>query len=142
MNPEKYLTSPVIQAIRVHIETAGDNEVYFVGHTNSDQIVDRIEVMARGHQQAVPAIMHELRETDVVIHNHPSGNLTPSDADLHIAAQVGKKSVGFFIVNNTVEEIYVAVEPFSPQPSGKLNAIDLQQLLSPNGLLAKKWECF
>ncbi len=56
MNPEKYLTSPVIQAIRVHIETAGDNEVYFVGHTNSDQIVDRIEVMARGHQQAVPAI--------------------------------------------------------------------------------------
>ncbi|MCK5738044.1 DEAD/DEAH box helicase family protein [bacterium] len=136
MNPQKYLTPPVIQAIRVHIETACDNEVYFIGHTNSEQIVDRVEVMARGHQKAVPAIIHKLRETDVVIHNHPSGNLTPSDADLNIAAQVGNKSVGFFIVNNFVDKIYVAVEPFPPQPSGKINDANLQQLLSPNGLLA------
>ena len=48
---------------------------------------------------------------DVVIHNHPSGHLTPSQPDMEIAGIVGNQGVGFYIVDNQATRCYQAVAP-------------------------------
>jgi len=110
--PNKYLSLPVIEKIRAEIRRAKDNEVFFVGYTEEDLLVHDVEAAARGHKTAAPAVLEKAREADVVIHNHPSGDLTPSEADLSIAGHLDAFRVAFYIVNNTVADIYVVVEPF------------------------------
>ncbi len=50
---------------------------------------------------------------DVIIHNHPGGNLTPSSADLRIASILGNQGIGFYIVNNEITEVYAVAETVS-----------------------------
>jgi ATP-dependent DNA helicase DinG len=93
------------------IEEAQGNEVFFLAKRDEDGLVEDVEVHCRGHKTAVPALLQLGRPGEVVIHNHPSGRLTPSDADLRLAAHYGQEGVGFYIVDNTAEAVYVVVEP-------------------------------
>ena len=46
----------------------------------------------------------------MLLHNHPSGRLDPSGADLNVAARLHDGGVGFGILNNDATELYVVVE--------------------------------
>src|SRR6185437_9549456 len=47
---------------------------------------------------------------EMLVHNHPSGNLDPSPQDLEIAARLHDDGIGFGIVKNTATELHVVVE--------------------------------
>jgi ATP-dependent DNA helicase DinG len=108
---ERYLTPRARHDIGAAIEEAGGNEVFFVGRPGPTGPVDEVTVHCRGHKTAVPALMQVGRHGDVVIHNHPSGRLIPSEPDLALASHYGQEGIGFFIVDNTAQAIYVVVEP-------------------------------
>jgi len=93
------------------IEEAEGNEVFFLGRRDEHGVVEDVEVHCRGHKTAVPALLQLGRSGEVVIHNHPSGRLAPSEADLRLASHYGQEGVGFYIVDNTAEAVYVVVEP-------------------------------
>ncbi len=133
---EKYLSEDVRIFMRQAIEEAHGNEVFFVGRIDDNKCVDRIEVRARGNQVEVPAIIAHLEKGEVVIHNHPSGHLNPSSADVHIASIVGNDGIGFFIVDNPVENINVVVEPYLPPQISQIELEPLRQILRPGGKLA------
>lgn len=118
---ERYLTPRARSDIADAIAEAGGNEVFFLGRRDEHGLVDEIEVHCRGHQTAVPALLQIGRHGEVVIHNHPSGALFPSDADLHLASRYGQDGIGFFIVSNDASAVYVVVEP----PSETIQATDL-----------------
>ena len=86
MRIENYLLSHVRENVLAAIEDAGGNEVFFVGTLNNEGLVSSVLVGARGNEVSVPALTPYLETSDVVLHNHPSGNLTPSGADLGIAS--------------------------------------------------------
>src|SRR5512145_1158712 len=92
---------------------------------------------ARGHSAAVPALFEQLGTRDVVIHNHPGGDLTPSDADLELAAVYGRHGHGVYIVNNTVERVYAVVEPFLPDKRYTLDPAGLKRAFRPGGKLSR-----
>ena len=94
----------VLTAMRTAIRGAGGNEVFFLGRTDEHLKICAVEVLARGSESAVPAILQTCAYGDVVIHNHPSADLRPSDADLEIASRLGNLGVGFHIVDNPVEQ--------------------------------------
>ncbi|SDB98385.1 MULTISPECIES: helicase C-terminal domain-containing protein [unclassified Candidatus Frackibacter] len=107
-----YFTSEVKNELKEVIKTAKGQEVYCIGRlTGEKEVIDEIEVVARGNKTAVPVPAAKLKPGEVVIHNHPSGNLSPSQPDLNLAAKFGAQSIGFIIVNNLVDELYVVVEP-------------------------------
>ena len=108
---ERYLTPRARSDIADAIAEAGGNEVFFLGRRDGQGPVDEIEVHCRGHKTAVPALLSLGRYGEVVIHNHPSGALQPSDPDLHLASHYGQEGVGFFIVSNDASAVYVVVEP-------------------------------
>lgn len=97
-------------ALRAAIEDAGGNEVFLVGEVEGGRVV-RVEVHARGTEDAVLALRGRARPGQVVIHNHPSGELRPSGADLALAGQFGEDGVGFVIVDNEATRSFWVVEP-------------------------------
>ncbi len=134
---DDYLSPEARLKLAEEIADAGGNEVFFLGYTDDDLIVCDVEPAARGNESAAPAVMRLAQEADVVIHNHPTGNLTPSDADLSIAARLSDFSVGFYIVNNSADDLYVVVEPFAEQKIEPLDVGQMETLLEPDGPIAR-----
>jgi ATP-dependent DNA helicase DinG len=137
---KSYLSDDAMAYMRPHIRDAGGNEVFFLGKTEGKGIVESAQVVARGNKNLVPAITNIAHTGDVVIHNHPSGVLQPSEPDAMIASQLGNEGIGFFIVNNGVTDIYVVVEPQKPKETALLSMPNLKKLLSTEGPLANKLE--
>ena len=88
------LSNSVKNRIRICIEEASGNEVFFVGSFTVSTVIDEVRVVARGKNYAVPAVIDSASPGEVVIHNHPSGNLTPSEQDLQIASVFGNQGIG------------------------------------------------
>ena len=139
---KSYLADEAISYMRLHIRDADGNEVFFLGKTDGKGVVESVQVVARGNKNLVPAITNIAHTGDVVIHNHPSGVLQPSEPDAMIASRVGNEGIGFFIINNSVSDIYVVVEPQKPKEVVLLSVPHLRKLLSNEGPLAQKLENF
>ena len=107
--------------MRRAIQDHGGNEVFAIGDVE-DRVVTGVTVTCRGTESAVPALVDRPRAGQVVIHNHPSGALYPSDADLRLASHYGQEGVGFFIVSNAADAVYVVVEP--PSDEHQLTELD------------------
>ncbi len=139
---EDLFSSSVIKYIRSEIASSNENEVFFVGEINHDGKVTSVSVGSRGNLHSVPVNQDLKRKGSVLIHNHPGENLTPSDADLSVAAVSSENAQGFYIINNDVTEIYVVVEPVLPKVIKKLDVDDAAFYISKDGPLAKINENF
>jgi len=134
---QTYITDDAAKIIRNAIAEASGREVLCLGHTNAERIVDAVEVLARGNADAVVAMTQLAKYGDVAIHNHPTGALEPSEADMHIAAQAALEGVATFIVNNDVSALYAVVEPMQPPHVHPLDAEALLALLGQDGAMAR-----
>src|SRR5512146_1626579 len=135
---KRYFTEQALQEMREAIDEAGGNEVFFLGRTDEARVVVEVEPLARGNRDAVAAIMVAASFGDVVIHNHPSGNLTPSQADLEVASVLGNQGVGFSIIDNRAERCYQAVAPFARVSVERLAYPEIERWYAPDGVLAKR----
>jgi len=126
-----------IQQLRAAISEADGNEVFFLGRTDEARLVVEVEPLARGNRDAVAAIMIAASFGDVVIHNHPSGHLTPSQADIEIASLLGNQGVGFYIVDNSGERCYQAVSPFARKNVERLSYPEIERFYAPDGVLSQ-----
>ena len=142
MEISKYLSDSVRQKIKVAIKEAGGNEVFFTGNIEKTGLVENVKVGSRGNLHTVPVNFSDARNTSVLIHNHPSGNLLPSDADLNVAAGASENGCGFYIINNSATEIYVVVEPVLPKTIKQLDVEDSGNYISEGGPLSKISESF
>lgn len=140
MKSGEKLSPEVIIKMRAAINDAEGQEVLFTGFITENGLVADIEVAARGNDSAAPALYPFMLESDVVIHNHPSGVLKPSNADLQIAAGLGNQGIGFYIVNNTVTKIYCVSEAIETRRNEKLDMEDVCSFLLPGGELSRKIE--
>jgi len=136
-NIEDYLSPEVIKDIKEKIDQADSNEVVFIGKTNLLQLVEQVNVIARGNQFSVPLVQEAAERSDVIIHNHPSNLLHPSSNDVFNAHKLAHYGVASYIVNNDVTEIYVIVEPFSKEGTLKLEIEAVTESLSPGGVVSK-----
>jgi len=122
--------------MRHEIAAAGGNEVFFIGRTNVDGLVYEAETIARGTKVAVPAIITRASGGDVVIHNHPSGDLTPSSADMDIASVAGNQGIGFTIVDNDCSRCYQVVAPFTAKKGELLSLEEISRVFAADGMMA------
>jgi ATP-dependent DNA helicase DinG len=129
-------TTAAASALRAAIADAGGNEVFLLGTLDDQKRIASVRVLARGNRHAVPALVQVPRPGEVMIHNHPSGTLTPSDADLAVASAVGNNAVGAYIVDNAVTELYVVVEPQPAAAPARLAVAEMAALLAAGGAVA------
>jgi ATP-dependent DNA helicase DinG len=128
--------------LREAIGEAGGSEVFAIGHLDHEGLIDEIEIVARGGQDAVPALAPYFEKASVLIHNHPSGRLFPSEADIGIAAEAGSYGVGSYIIDNEVAEVYVVAEPARRKAFRQLDEESLAGALDRGGRLSQKMPAF
>ena len=110
MNIEEKIYDEAIKNMKKIISEADGNEVFFKGILDDDGKVCQVEALARGNRHSAPALVKRMNREEVIIHNHPSGYLYPSDADVEVASYYANDfNGGFYIINNEVTEIYVVV---------------------------------
>ena len=143
LNIIDYFTDQIKNKIRNEIDSAGGNEVFFLIEIDFEQEeIKHLEVLARGNKSMAPAIINSLPKNSMVLHNHPSGNTTPSGADIRVASNLGNKGIGFAISDNNVKNIYVLVEPKDIGEIKEINKKEILTYFKDDGPLAKNMEGF
>ncbi|MCH8028509.1 MAG: DEAD/DEAH box helicase [Candidatus Dadabacteria bacterium] len=132
-----YITEETRAGLEEKIREAGGNELFFVATFSPEGAIESFRVLARGNGCSVPAIVDSAKHGEVVIHNHPSGDLTPSEPDIHMASVFGNRGVGFFIINNDATELYAVVEPFADNKTTPLDIEGLVGYLEPGGEVSR-----
>lgn len=133
---EPVLGTDAASRIRAEIRRANGNEVCFVATVGADGEISEPRVVARGNSSSVLAAIRTFKPGQILLHNHPSGHLSPSQADLSIAERLWAEGLGFAITDNEAAELYVVV---APPPVHEHDPLDLDQLeadLAPGGVLS------
>ena len=125
-------------AIAAAIAEADGREVSFVADVAADGTVQGATPVARGTADAVLALPGVAARGQMVLHNHPSGMLEPSTADLDVAVRLHDGGVGFGIVDNGATELYVVVEVPKPRGTEPLDPVAVARLLGPDGPVARE----
>lgn len=136
MKVAEFINAKTIEKMRLEISESGGNEVFFRGIPNGEGIVSEVEVIARGNSSSVAALLNMMRKNEVIIHNHPSGVLIPSDEDVSISSMYGEVGGASYIVNNAVDDIYVIV------PLKEFIKIDVDEYFGENGVIHKNFGKF
>lgn len=132
----KWFSPAAARFLRQEIAEAKNNEVFFCANLTGDVLTD-IQVMARGNQSSVPAVVQaQPGKCLVVIHNHPSGDLTPSGADITAASRLAREGIGFAIVDNNVSEAYILTEPVQSLPPASVSLQLVNAALGLGGYVA------
>jgi ATP-dependent DNA helicase DinG len=132
-----FLTPAAADSIRLEIARARGNEVCFLARIGDEGDIHDPTVVARGHRSAVLAAVRDVEPGMLMLHNHPSGGLEPSEADLSIAAELYAQGAGMAITDNDASELYVVVEPKALRDVTKLDETVIDALLAPGGLVSK-----
>jgi len=122
--------------IRAEVERAGGREVCFLAEVTADRRIVNPRAVARGNHSAVLAAARDAAVGEILLHNHPSGVLAPSEADLDIAARVYEEGLGTAITNNEGVGLYVVVEPPRPRHRAELDPDEVDAFLAPSGGLS------
>lgn len=118
------------------VTRAGGREVSFLADVTRSRTIVSPRAVARGNRSAVLAAARDAREGSVMIHNHPSGLLEPSEADLAVAADIYERGIGTAIVTNAADRMYVVAEPPEPRRAEPLELDQLSGLLGRDGPMA------
>jgi ATP-dependent DNA helicase DinG len=135
MKIEDRFSPETLEYIRSAIREADGGEITFACHVDDQLRITEAIAVAHGSLESVAAPSKHLSRADVVVHNHPSGILMPSNADTAVASELADSSVGSYIVNNDVNDIRVLCEPFPPQEAVPLDETELAALIDRDGPL-------
>ncbi len=124
-------------AIRAAIRLAGGNEVCFACGLDEEGLVVTARVASRGDVTSVLALPGFAERGEMLVHNHPSGVLEPSEADMQVAARIYDDGIGFGIVDNDAESLYVVVEVPTTEPETRLDKHDIDRDLGEEGPIAR-----
>lgn len=131
------LTREAQARIRSEIARAGGREVCFLADVDDRRQVHDPRAVSRGNFEAVLVAARDVKEGSVMLHNHPSGVLEPSDADMGVAAHLYEQGVGTAIVDNEATQLYVVVEPPPPRERVLLDEDLLEGVVGPDGPLTR-----
>ena len=140
--PPLILSPEAAATIREEIRRAGGREVTFLAEVGPGRVLTNPRAVARGNRSAVLAVSRDAPQGSVMLHNHPSGDLEPSDADLAVAATLYEEGLGSAIVDNEGSGLYVVVEPPEPRVVEALDLEEVEAFLGPDGPLAAALPAF
>ncbi len=134
---ETRLARAAAAALRTAIKLAGGNEVCFVATLDEEGIITNARVVARGDVRSVLAIPGVAERGEMLLHNHPSGLLIPSDADNEVAFRLHGNGIGFGIIDNEATRVYVVTEVPRSAALVPVSADDVDVVLGPYGAVAQ-----
>lgn len=137
VDAEPLLSPAVRDAIRREVAACLGAEVVFFGRIDEEGCVVEVQVASRGNHGAAPAMVERAAGFDVALHNHPSGLLLPSDADLDVATALSGVGCGSYIVDNQATRVHVVVAPRRPVTTNPVRVDEVERFLGKDGPIAR-----
>jgi ATP-dependent DNA helicase DinG len=109
-----------------------------VAELEVDGRIRAVRAVARGTVDSVLALPGVASRGEMLLHNHPSGVLEPSGADLMVAARLHDGGVGFGIINNDATDLYVVVEVPRAVVLARLDPFEVIAQLGERGGVARE----
>ncbi|PIE90030.1 MAG: hypothetical protein CR997_07855 [Acidobacteria bacterium] len=135
------MTAEVIEKLRVEIAASGGSEVFAIlSRPGRGQLYSEVTIACRGSKVEVPALLSRTKPGEMTLHNHPSGVLIPSSADMRMAGLFGDEGIGSMIVDNQVTRGYIVVEPFDEGEREPVLAQEIVDVFADNGSLSQMME--
>ena len=131
-----HILEPARIAIREAVRDNNGSEVFFIGKVDENLKLADVEPHAFGSSGSVPVLLRLVEFGDVVLHNHPDGDVAPSDADVDTAAALGDLGVGSYIIDNECEKLHVIVRPFRDKGLEFLKKEEILSFFLAEGALA------
>lgn len=125
---EQCITSSedVVELMRPQLRELKHEECWAIFLTNSNRVIERFRVSQGGVQATVvdqriviKRALELLSTRLILVHNHPSGSATPSQADFDITAKIGE-ATSIFDIQLLDHIIITATESYSFKSNGKL----------------------
>jgi ATP-dependent DNA helicase DinG len=138
--PASRIAKTAAAALRTAVKLAGGREVCFVCTLDGQGVVQSARVVSRGGIASVLALPGIAERGEMLVHNHPSGDLTPSDADMNIAARLHDDGIGFGIIDNGASSLYVVVEVPTAEDYPPLDLAAIDRDLGEHGPVAQLHE--
>ncbi|WP_028974005.1 helicase C-terminal domain-containing protein [Spirochaeta cellobiosiphila] len=138
MRITKRIRLEVLERMSLDLVESSGQEVLWIGHMDKTQMIDSINAVAMGNESAVPALFPYMEKGDLIIHNHPSGILRPSEADINVASKLGNQGIGFAIVDNDLSQIYIVAEPLAQEEILPIDREDIEAFFTIGGALSKQ----
>ncbi len=135
-NSSERIAPGVRAGLAAAIAAAGGREVSFVAEVDRDGVITAARPVARGTVDMVLALPGVAGRGEMLLHNHPSGRLDPSGADLNVAARLHDGGVGFGIIDNTATAIYVVVEVPRDRAVHRIDPFEVVDTLGERGPVA------
>src|SRR5262249_54934505 len=129
----RYLSPPIVEQLAREIHAAGGREVNFAAEVDPSGAIVAVRVLARGTADRVLALPGAFEPGQMMLHNHPNGVLEPSQADLHVASSLADNGVGFGIINNGGDDLFVVVEVPRARQQEPIDALSVVEMLSETG---------
>lgn len=86
-------------------------ECLFGGKFNRHRVVDSVDMLAYGSGFSVNLPALSVMDYEVMVHNHPGGNIFPSPADVSAFQRFAEMGFGAVIINNSVTQFRCFVLP-------------------------------
>jgi DNA repair protein RadC len=116
----------VIRTMRPLLKELKHEECWAIYLTNSNRIIERNRISQGGvqatvvdHRLIVKRALELLSTRIIIVHNHPSGSATPSDADFEITKRI-KEATSLFDIQLLDHIIISATESYSFKSNGHL----------------------
>ena len=116
----------VVRTMRPLLKELKHEECWAIYLTNSNRIIERTRISQGGiqatvvdHRLIVKRALELLSTRIIIVHNHPSGSATPSNADFDITKKI-KEATTLFDIQLLDHIIISATESYSFKSNGKL----------------------
>ena len=119
-------SNDVVDIMRPQLNGLKYEECWAIYLTNSNRIIEQHRISQGGIQATVvdsrlvvKRALELLATRIILVHNHPSGNAVPSQADIELTAKV-KEATGLFDIQLLDHIIVSSTDSYSFKSSGKL----------------------
>ncbi len=131
----------IIEDVQKHISTAVDSnygqEVFFGAVFGNENQLISVEPICFGTEDQVFSPPELARKFNAVLHNHPGGDLRPSDQDMTMANYLKNEGIGFFIVNNSGTDLKMVYPPVIIKKSSAIKTDIIAEIFDEGGLISK-----
>ena len=131
------LNDEIKKNILAEIKDYEGGEIFFGCTINQEGIITDAESICHGSDDSVLAPYDLVKKFNAILHNHPSGNIKPSEQDLYYAEYLQNEGIGFFIVDNDVQKLNIIVPPIVAKKKKKLDLEFINDIFSNDGLISK-----
>ena len=77
-----------------------------------------------------------MEQYNAILHNHPSGNIKPSAADLNYASLLQNQGIGFLITDNEASRLNIVTPPIKLKKTQKITTDLIADVFEQGGAIS------